>query len=76
MKNLVRYIAKKLGLITGKKCEGVYGFPCKSYNATRYRQNTQYHNDEDNFVTMCSECRKENDEYWAEMWRDYRNSVL
>ncbi len=42
----------------------------------RYHQNTQYVDKERNWVTLCPECRVENDENWREQWRDYWNSVL
>ena len=50
---VIIFFLKKLGFITGIKCEGAMGRPCPSYNAEKYRQNTQYYNDADNFVTLC-----------------------
>lgn len=44
---------------------------CEGEGATRYRQNTQYIEEERNWVTLCPECRKENDEHWADMWSDF-----
>lgn len=49
---------------------------CKEGKGERYRQNTQYVEEELNFVTLCPKCRKENDEYWASMWDDYYSQVL
>lgn len=43
---------------------------CGEHGAERYRQNTQYENDESNFTTLCPGCREENDEYWAERWSE------
>ena len=44
---------------------------CERLDAIRYRQNTQYEEDERNWVTLCPECQIENDEYWAGMWAEY-----
>jgi hypothetical protein len=49
-----------------KECER-----CGEENSETYRQHTFYPNEEDNWVTLCESCRKENDAYWEEMWRDY-----
>jgi hypothetical protein len=49
---------------------------CGNPNGERYRQNTQYCNDEYNFVTLCPECRIENDEHWAYMWKEYYAGLL
>lgn len=42
----------------------------------RYRQNTQYTNEESNWVLLCEECRELNDEYWDDMWKDYNSGRL
>lgn len=60
---------------TGIQCHGHFG-PCESKNATRQRQNTAYNDDERNWVTLCPECAKANDEHWAEMWREYYSGCL
>lgn len=49
---------------------------CGAEGAERYRQNTQYCEDERNFVTACPECRLENDRYWGDMWADYYGGCL
>lgn len=55
-------------------CQGVDG-PC--YNkATKRRQNTAYTDDNMNWVTMCDECAKFNDERWDEQWREYYAGVM
>ncbi len=38
---------------------------------TLHRQRTHYYDDASNWVTLCSDCRTDNDEYWDEMWADY-----
>jgi hypothetical protein len=53
------------------KCER-----CDSINAWRHRQNTNYVDEEANFVTLCQECKDENDEYWQEMWEELRNNLF
>jgi len=74
------------------QCQGFNG-PCKRTDATRNRQNTQYHVnrkiskiqyvsgvrkiiDDENYATLCPECQKESNEYWAGMWAEYWSSVL
>lgn len=59
---------------TGTPCQGWEG-PCTSKNARRRRQNTQYVNDEANWVTLCDECMKDNDAYWDERWAEYYASI-
>ena len=50
-------------------CQGTDG-PC--YNkATKRRQNTAYVDDKMNWVTMCDECAKDNDDRLDEQWREY-----
>ena len=51
------------------QCQGFDG-PCKSTHATRRRQNTQYANDESNWVVMCDDCYEHNEEYWAVRWSE------
>jgi len=60
--------------VTGVECHGWEG-PCLSNNATRQRQNTRYENDEDNYVTLCPDCMKANQDHWDYMWREYYASV-
>ena len=57
--------------ITGVECQR-----CKNLNATRYRQNTLYTNEESNFVTLCPGCAKENNDYWNDMWKELRNNIM
>ncbi len=49
---------------------------CGRTGAKRRRQNTAYHNDEQNFATLCPMCQEMQDEHWAEMWRECYSSVL
>jgi hypothetical protein len=48
---------------------------CQYPNCTKpgikRRQRTAYVNDESNFVMLCEEHHKENDEYWNEQWEEY-----
>lgn len=55
-------------------CTGMYQ-PCGRI-AKRRRQNTQYVDEESNWVIMCDECFAENEEYWAGMWADYYRNCL
>ena len=57
-----------------KFCHG-FDAPCSHIGKIR-RQNTQYVDDERNWVFLCNECNKRNEEYWADMWREYYASVL
>lgn len=49
---------------------------CGHTGAVRYHQNTRYVEEESNWVTLCPDCRKENDEYWNDMWADYYRGCL
>ncbi|HUT42703.1 MAG TPA: hypothetical protein VMW95_00095 [Desulfobacterales bacterium] len=49
---------------------------CGEAGAIRYHQRTQYEDPEDNMVTLCSECREENDAYWDEMWAEYYGNCI
>ena len=44
------------------KCQGVEG-PCDREDAIRYRQRTQYVDEEKNWVTLCPDCQKVNNAY-------------
>lgn len=74
---MIKYLYKLFGQ-TGERCEGACEMTnhCKSRNATRYHQRTQFHNEEQNWVTLCPECRKHNDAYWDEMWADYYSDCM
>jgi len=47
-------------------CEGCWG-PCFRHG-TRKRQNTAYADEKRNWVNMCNDCARDNDERWQEMW--------
>jgi hypothetical protein len=49
---------------------------CGKEGAERYRQHTFYANEESNWVTLCEECKKENNEYWAERWSEYYSQCM
>jgi hypothetical protein len=53
------------------KCE-----KCGILGAYLRRQNTQYLDDESNYITLCDPCQEENNEYWSDMWRDYYSGCL
>lgn len=56
--------------------EKVWCDRCDKEGAEKYRQDTKYVDEERNWVTLCPECREENDEYWVGMWSDYYASCL
>jgi len=47
---------------------------CESTDAERRRQNTFYPDEEDNYVTLCPQCHKDNESYWEDMWIEYYSS--
>ena len=49
---------------------------CGQLGATRRRQNTAYNDDSMNWNTLCEDCQKNVDEYWADMWDEYYGSRL
>lgn len=53
-------------------CHGHVG-PCFKIGKRR-RQNTQYVDDSKNWVFLCDDCMRQNDEHWDEMWDDYYSS--
>lgn len=57
------------------RCHGFEG-PCERADATYQRRNTNYVNDESNFVTLCPDCMEASEAYWAEMWQEYWSSDL
>lgn len=42
----------------------------------RRRLNTQYHDDESNYMTSCISCYQEMYDYYEELWADYYSSRL
>ena len=63
------------GSVSGMRCGGWEG-PCDSVNAKRRRQNTQYVDDAQNWVTLCDKCMELNNEYWKDMWADYYSNCM
>lgn len=45
------------------------------YNVKTHRRNTAYVNPEKNWMTACKKCRIDDDEYFAELWKDYYSSI-
>lgn len=41
-----------------------------------YHQNTAYHDEASNWVTLCPPCKEQNDEHWRSMWAEYRAGCL
>lgn len=64
-------VKKNLTVHPAVKCDH-----CNLLGGERYRQNTQYVEEDRNWVTLCPKCRKENDEYWSQMWSDYYSDVF
>ena len=52
------------------KCQD-FNHPCDSDEAERYRMNTQYIDEESNYMVLCKDCQKDSDECWQEMWEEY-----
>lgn len=54
--------------------------PCQYANCgkhgVRFRQNTSYIDEEQNWFTACEEHQKVIDEYWDDMWQSYYSGVL
>lgn len=42
----------------------------------RRRMNTQYADDEANYITVCAVCFEEIEEYWQERWDEYWSGRL
>jgi len=40
------------------------------------RKNTQYVDKDSNYIESCIECFNDEQEYWAEMWREYYSDKL
>ena len=55
-------------------CTGVEGI-CFNIGY-KQRQNTAYVDDQCNWVHLCDDCAKVNDEYWSEMWDEYNRGRL
>ena len=52
--------------------------PCCNHYADDVKliwRNSQYNNVELNLLVGCGECRKADNEYFADMWQDYWSSV-
>lgn len=56
-------------------CRGFSG-PCGKYPVQKYRQMTQYVDEEDNYKVLCKDCQTESNEYWSGMWQDYYSGRL
>jgi hypothetical protein len=42
-----------------------------SHDVELRRMNTQYVDENSNYLTSCLPCFKESEEYWAERWNEY-----
>lgn len=47
-----------------------------SHRVIVYHQRTSYENIEDNYATLCPDCKQENDEYWNDMWIEYYRGCM
>ncbi len=48
----------------------------ESEEVVNCRQDTNFVDDDRNFVNACPSCRIENDKYWAEKWQEYYEGCL
>jgi len=39
-------------------------------------RNTAYINDSQNYASFCESCRKEDNEYYQELWNDYNSNII
>lgn len=78
------FIAEKIALTLQEKLYAEHGSssicwghdsPCDKSGIWR-RRNTQYIDEEDNWVFMCDECFEAECAYWAERWEDYYTSRI
>lgn len=56
-----------------EKCQCCLGM---KYTIERRRMNTQYNDDESNFIESCIECYAESVEYYAERWAEYYSGCM
>jgi hypothetical protein len=49
---------------------------CRRLGAKTYRQRTRYEDDAQNIVTLCPDCRQENDEHWDMMWLEVYSGYM
>ena len=72
----VKYEMRQKPEITERlQCTG-FDRTCGSHKAKRRRQNTQYADEERNWVVMCNECFAENEKYWSQEWADFWSNCL
>lgn len=50
-------------------------YPGCVFPAYRLRQRTAYHDEEQNYATLCVEHHAEADEYWRERWHEYYSDI-
>ena len=67
----IHMFLKRIGI---PLCNGFDGW-CFHIGKKR-RQRTAYYDDELNWVFMCDECMKYNNEYWNDMWNEYYSQVI
>jgi hypothetical protein len=53
-----------------------WDWPCDRQDAVRFRQNTKYVNEEENWKVLCPACQKANEEYWRDMWFEYYEDCM
>ena len=55
-------------------CEGHAG-PCDNTDAEWQPNSARYVNERANWNYLCKECRAFSDEYWRDMWDEYRHAA-
>jgi len=73
--SVIDWVYRKLNRKKPIQCTGWEG-PCDSLDATRYRMNTAYNDEESNWAILCPCCQKACKSYWDERWAEYYSSVL
>lgn len=49
---------------------------CDSSPAIHYHQNTRYVEESRNWVTLCKDCKEENDDHWKELWEMFYSECM
>jgi hypothetical protein len=68
MRNLWKKFLRLIGWC--EYCQRIFHYP------KRKRMNTQYADEESNWIYCCEEQFKEIQEYWKERWDDYYSGIL
>lgn len=51
---------------------------CRRFKTTieKRQRNTQYVNEESNWLTACADCQHEDDEYFRDLWSQYYSGLM